>query len=198
MESLDAIALRHGTDKASSTHRFTAIYEPLFAPLRNEPITLLEIGVETGASLRMWEDYFSCATIVGIDINPVAKDRASDRSTVFLGDQGDAAFLASVADRYGSFKIVIDDGGHFAIQQLTSLQTLWPYVEAGGIYAVEDIHTSYLSEWHGEWRREGTFVEYLKGVVDDVNVMWHNQPVSLPNLASLHIYPELAVLVKRR
>jgi hypothetical protein len=67
----------------------------------------------------------------------------------------------------------------------------------GGIYAVEDIHTSYLEDWQGAWRREGTMVEMLKDVLDDVNEPWHHQPTVLPNLASIHLYQELALLLKR-
>src|SRR6266480_1505798 len=49
----------HGkTDKADN-HKFTVIYEHLFAPLRRSPIRLCEIGIAGGGSLRMWSEYFS-------------------------------------------------------------------------------------------------------------------------------------------
>jgi hypothetical protein len=195
VDSLDTIALRHGTDKASGKHGFAAIYEPLFAPFRSRPITLLEIGVETGASLRTWEDYFPEASIIGVDVNPAAVAHESDRISVMVGDQADREFLLRVSLR-GPFDIAIDDGGHFPDQQLTSLLTLWPHVIPGGIYAVEDIHTSYLEDWRGGWRRERTMVEVMKEIVDDVNEPWHHQPVMLQDLASLHVHRELALFVK--
>jgi hypothetical protein len=196
---LDTIALRHGTDKASGPggHNFAAIYESFFKPLRNQRIRLLEIGVESGASLRTWEEYFPNAEFVGIDINPAAKEQQTSRSVIYLGDQADTEFLFSVAHVYEWFDIVIDDGGHFARQQLTSLHVLWQHVTPGGIYAIEDIHTSYLEDWEGGWRKEGTTVEWLKEIVDDVNHAWHGQPATMPDLSSLHLYPELAILVKQ-
>jgi hypothetical protein len=202
-ESLDQIACQYGTDKASNVHGFTAVYEPLFTPFRDTPITLLEIGVKTGASLHMWEDYFPVAQIVGIDNKPEAITHPlSDRVSVMVGDQADRDFLLSVAANHGPFGIVIDDGGHEPDQQLTSLLTLWPHVSPGGIYAVEDIHTSYLERHPDGWRpvgqlREGTMIEAVKSIIDDVNRKWHSQPVTLEDLASLHVYLELAVFVKR-
>jgi hypothetical protein len=197
METLDQIALRHGTDKASNVHRFTDIYEPLFKPLRDSEIRLLEIGVYEGASLRTWQDYFPRSLIVGVDINPIAKTHEAERVTVMVGNQANRDFLAHVAADHGPFQIVIDDGGHLPDQQRTSLTALWDSLLPGGVYAVEDIHTSYLEEWQGAWRREGTMVELLKEILDDVNEPWHKQAVTLQDLASVHVYRELAVLRKR-
>lgn len=51
---LDELAISFGTDKSSRTHHFTKHYEVYFEPLRNFPLKILEIGVQSGASLRMW------------------------------------------------------------------------------------------------------------------------------------------------
>ena len=68
---LDELGILHGTDKGSLGHGYLGHYERILGPLRDEPITILEIGVSDGASLRMWADYFTRATIVGVDINEV-------------------------------------------------------------------------------------------------------------------------------
>ena len=52
-------------------------------------------------------------------------------------------FLKSLADQYGPFDIVIDDGSHAPAHQVASLTALWPHVKVGGVYLVEDLHTSY-------------------------------------------------------
>lgn len=49
---------------------YLPIYEQLLFPLREQPFTLLELGVWSGASLEMWRDSFPRATIVGIDLGP--------------------------------------------------------------------------------------------------------------------------------
>jgi hypothetical protein len=56
--SLDGLGLKHKTDKASVLHNFLHFYEHFLAPMRLAPITLLEIGVYNGGSVKMWEEYF--------------------------------------------------------------------------------------------------------------------------------------------
>src|SRR5262245_6318262 len=68
---------------------YLGVYETLFAPLREKPITLLEIGVQNGGSLEIWGEYFRNATaIVGVDINPQCPSlRFEDkRISVVCGD----------------------------------------------------------------------------------------------------------------
>ena len=52
------------TDKQPS---FLAVYESLFAPLRERPVALLELGIHHGGSLLMWRDYFAQGSIAGLD-----------------------------------------------------------------------------------------------------------------------------------
>jgi Methyltransferase domain len=195
-ETLDEIALRHGTDKASTGHGFTAIYEPLVVSLRESSVALLEIGVFHGASLRTWADYFPNGKIVGVDNQPLALAHESARISVEIGDQADFDFMRAVADEHGPFDLVIDDGSHFPAHQRASLDALWPALKAGGFYIVEDIHTSYFGRWSGGYRKPGTLVEYVKEVVDDVNQYWHDEEPRLRGLGALHVYTDLCVFVK--
>lgn len=141
---LDAIGLRAGTDKSSKYHGYLTVYEQHVAHLRNEDMTVLEVGVHKGASTRMWEEYFPNAQIVGVDISPACKELEGGRIRVELGDQGDLDFIGSLADRY-SPRIIIEDGSHRWGHQITSFEILYPVVEPGGVYVVEDIHTSFGS-----------------------------------------------------
>ena len=56
----------HGTDKTTD-HSYEQIYPDLLAPFRYAPCTLLEIGVQSGGSLVLWQHYLSDVTIYGID-----------------------------------------------------------------------------------------------------------------------------------
>ncbi len=78
LPTLDALGLKHRTDKASSGHDYLTFFDSFFAPLRDQPITLLEIGVFNGASLRTWEEYFPRGKIVG----PISCRRACGSSAV--------------------------------------------------------------------------------------------------------------------
>lgn len=141
--SLDTIGRLRGTDKSSLHHGYLDFYEPFFAPIRSRQLRILEIGVFQGASLRLWEDFFPEAEIVGADINPIARQHQGGRITIEVLDQSNVEELVAAAVKHGPFDIVIDDGSHLWEHQLTSLRTLFPFVRPGGFYVVEDLQTNY-------------------------------------------------------
>jgi len=59
-------------DKWSS---YLPFYQKLLTPHQNDPIRLLEIGVQNGGSLEDWSKYLPNAeAIIGCDINPKCGD----------------------------------------------------------------------------------------------------------------------------
>jgi hypothetical protein len=141
--SLDALGRLHGTDKASGGHNYLTAYEPFFAPLRDGEITLLEIGVKQGASLRVWRDYFPKARIIGVDIAPLARDHAEDRIAIEIADQGRRPSLMDIAKRHGPFDIIIEDGSHLWQHQILAIMTLVPQLKPGGLFVSEDLQVSF-------------------------------------------------------
>ncbi len=142
MRTLDDIACLYGTDKCSLGHNYTAIYAEMFWQLRDEPITLLEIGVWEGASMAMWREYFSRAAIVGVDVDTGrARNDYIEGTHIRQADVTDEAALRRVIDEFGSFDVVIDDGAHLSHISRNSFRLLWPHVTPGGIYCIEDLHT---------------------------------------------------------
>jgi hypothetical protein len=165
--SLDEIGLRHGTDKSSVHHDYLRFYEEFLAPLRNAEVSILEIGVLNGASLRTWEDYFPNARIVGADISQAARRFGSDRIIIELADQSDIEELTGVAVRHGPFDIIVEDGSHMWEHQITSLRTLFPFLRNGGMYIVEDLQTNY-GPMSADYRGVASFscIEFLKSWLD--------------------------------
>lgn len=131
----------------------------------DKEIRLLEIGVERGGSLGMWKQYFPRAHIVGLDINPDCAQYAQDGVKIYIGSQQDTSLLATISEKEGAFDIIIDDGGHTMKQQIGTFETLFPLLNDGGTYIVEDIHTSYWPAF-GRGRK---MVNLLKGLVDDMH-----------------------------
>lgn len=157
MQSLDAIGLRHGTDKASTHHDYLVFYDRFLRDRReNADLKLLEIGVYQGSSLRMWEEYFHRGRVVGIDIEPDTLRYASERATVELVDQSDVVQLVDLGVRHGPFDVVVDDGSHLWNHQITALNALFPFVKPGGLYIMEDLDTSY-----------GTYVPAFRGIANE-------------------------------
>ena len=194
--SLDDLALWYGADKCSAGHGFAKIYESHVAPLRNQSVTLIEIGVFRGASLRMWRDYFPRGRIFGVDILPDAIEARAERIEVFVGDQSDPALLGELLAVSGSPDIVVDDGAHRVDLQLASLAFLWPHLKPGGLYVIEDTHTSYLEGYGMGWRQPGSTIEELKNFVDDLHRGWHEEPVVFDDLECVHFYRGTCVLRK--
>lgn len=135
--SLDEIGVSEGTDKSSLCHSYLAHYERFVCRWRDAPITLLEIGVYNGASLRTWRKYFSQARIVGIDIDPRCEQHATEGIEIFIGSQIDPLFLKSISK--DMFHVIVDDGSHHADHIPFTLQNLFPAVVDGGCYIVEDL-----------------------------------------------------------
>ncbi|CAB4909602.1 MAG: hypothetical protein F2825_04010 [Actinobacteria bacterium] len=177
------------------------IYSRHFAPYRGRPIRVLEIGIYRGGSLDMWRWYFGDqVTLVGIDIDDDARAAADPRHTVLIGDQTDADFLRRVAEEHGPFDIVIDDGGHEMQQQIVTAETLFPLVREGGILLVEDTHTSYWDSYQGGRDREGTFMEWAKKRMDDVNGFHQPAPIDpvwTGQLDAVHCYDSVVVFDKK-
>lgn len=200
-ETLTDIGARCGTNKSRCRGKppyvpLTAIYEPYLAPLRDRPLRVLELGVEHGASLRMWREYFPRAEVFGVDRQRRARKHAEDRIRIFIGDQKDPDTLDAVVAQSGPLDLVVDDGGHRPADQQLPLLYLWRSLRAGGLYVIEDIHTSYRLRYRGGWRKPGTTAEFLKGVLDDVHAPIHKQQTTLADLEFLHVYLQACVLKK--
>ena len=149
------------------------IYEDNFSKFKKKKITILEIGIAKGGSLRMWKNYFSSdSTIVGIDINPECKKFEKDNIKTYIGNQTDVNFLSSVIKEIGKPDIIIDDGGHTSNQQIISFNYLYGHLNDKGIYLVEDTHASYHSDFQD--RQYGfTFMDYAKSLADKLNLCYN-------------------------
>jgi 23S rRNA U2552 (ribose-2'-O)-methylase RlmE/FtsJ len=185
-------------------HHYFEIYHRHFARFRGRSPVMVEIGVFHGGSLQMWRDYFGPgARIVGIDIDPRCRRFEDESTTILIGDQSDRRFLAEVRERLPQIDILIDDGGHTMTQQIATFDELYPHIQPEGIYLCEDIHTSLMEEYGGGYRREGTFLEYSKALVDRL-YGWHSREpnrLTVDDMTrttfALHFYDSVLVMEKR-
>jgi len=164
---LDRMAIQYKADKSSRYHNYAVKYDKILAPFRESFLSILEIGVAQGQSMRMWADYFTKATIHGADISEASQicESYSDRIKFHLIDQSNEAQLKNL-EQFSPFDLIIDDGNHFWKEQILTFNTLFPYVRKGGIYIVEDTTTSY---WEYYNNNPISTVEYFKTFVDDIH-----------------------------
>lgn len=204
MNDLERFFAENTGGKIEKWMHYFEIYDRHFARFRGTDVHVLEIGVAHGGSLRMWKHYFGPKALVyGVDAQPSTKMLEEPRIQIFVGDQANADFLMSVVAAVPRIDILIDDGGHTMRQQEVTFKTLFPYIGADGVYLCEDLHTSYWGEYGGGYRREGTFIELGKGLIDEINA-WHSRSPSLvvsdftKSAHSLHFYDSVLVVEKRR
>ena len=157
------LAVKYGTDKAHDMHRYTPIYHDLLNRVREEAITLLEIGVLHGASIRMWREYLPNARIFAVDSCPDRLKNITDVPNCELV-HCNAGSTASIAEKIlGSFPgvefdLVIDDASHLPQQQFVAFRSLLPRVRPGGYYIVEDLGVETVGGMH-------PFLQYLAGLM---------------------------------
>ena len=185
------------------SHGYHRYYPSLFRQHnihRYSKFNMLEIGYGNGNSVQLWQELFPFANIIWIDYTLDKPERincvphrtncstiGNRKSRFYHGDQSNVTFLNSVIhEQCGStpcFDVIIDDGGHGYIQQLTSFTVLFPLaLKPGGLYVIEDVETSYWThgEQYGDLTHGGrtathTPVGVWKKFVDVLNSKFHNK-----------------------
>ena len=140
--NLTLLANHYKSDKGTvygCSHNYTKIYEDNFKIIKDksdnkDQIKLLEIGVACGSSLKMWASYFENSKIIGVDINQECKNLCKDFNNIEI-KIGDILNL----DLDENYDIIIDDGSHLADDILQTFYKLFPFLNKGGIYVIEDL-----------------------------------------------------------
>jgi hypothetical protein len=85
---------------------------------------------------------------------------------------------------------------------MASFQFLYPRTAAGGVYMVEDLHTAYWNEYGGGAHRAGSFIEFCKSLIDELNADHSRKQVPVTaftkSTLSMHFYDSVAVFARGR
>jgi hypothetical protein len=178
------------------------IYERHFSRFRNAVPVILEIGVFGGGSLGMWKEYFGPgAQVVGLDINPECKQHEGEGVDIFIGSQDDPVVIEQIFSRYPRIDIVLDDGSHRMSHMVASFQLLYERIHSRGVYMVEDTHTCYWDEYEGGIGRPGSFIEFAKVKIDEINAVHTRGAVPISSFTRItdciSIYDSVVVFEKR-
>lgn len=162
--------------------------------------TLLEIGTCYGGSLQIWKKYFgSNVKIIGIDIDPRTKFEEPQIYTE-VGSQSDPEFLATILNRYGTPDVIIDDGSHIQNDVMSSFINLYPRLNDGGVYVIEDTHTSLWSGYNGGIKNPNNFIEIASRFAMDVNREFAEEHyvTSIPDLKEICFYNSMIFIEKQK
>lgn len=161
--SLCKIMNEEKSDKGSGWHNYTKVYHQIFKGLKVENIFELGIGSvdpsvtsnmgkngTPGASLRGWSRYFDSAIVYAADID--AKTLITEeRIKSYVCDQTNSQSIKKLwsnADIPASFDVMIDDGLHEFLANVTFFEHSIYKLRKGGIYVVEDILGPELGLWY--------------------------------------------------
>lgn len=186
-KTLHDIGLGTGTDKAWH-HNYCHRYEAAIGHLRNQPVTLLELGIggdddplKGGESLRMWAEYFANGRVIGLDY--YAKTMTFPENVkVYCGSQDNPRLLSKIHEECGDFDVIVDDASHISSLTIESFQMLFPRLKPGGFYVVEDTHGSYHSWFYGATEadpnpdaklKRPTMMQFLRRLADEANFNPH-------------------------
>ena len=154
-------------------------YDQLFMPLKKNPVTILEIGVQNGGSLETYAEYFTNGKkFIGCDINERCGNLkySDERIAVVVGNANTEKIAREILQLSTDFSIIIDDGSHLSLDVINSFLIYFPAVQPGGIYVIEDTHTLYHQSFGGGISNERSAIAFFKKLVDVVSYeWWHNE-----------------------
>jgi len=145
------------TDKGTA-HSYLDFYDEIFLNRRLDRLNVLEIGFLFGGSLKMWEYYFENSIIYGIDDFSHKDGQAYHghepvNSNLILEDLSKYKRIRAMTFNCENkeeidgnlsglrFDIIIDDAKHTLAQQKINFTNYYPYLNGGGIYICEDVHS---------------------------------------------------------
>lgn len=215
-DDLTFLANRYGSDKGDqilASHHYTRVYSQLFAGIRHKPLRLLEIGLLNVAetawdknphlnrgtasgsrapSLQMWSAYFPRATIFGFDVNDFSRVSV-ERCRIIRGDMGSRDDLHRlVVESGGSFDIVVDDASHASHHQQIALAVLFPHLNSGGLYVIEDLYWQPMDlEIAGPKTRDVLRNAEITGSIDTPHISADDRKYLSEQISSIALFDSL-------
>jgi hypothetical protein len=129
--------IKHGTDKEAKHKYCSAFYDNAFFDLKDKKLNILEIGIQQGSSLVLWNEYFQNSIIYGIDNTNFIKDRLDTypRIKTIIQD----AYKKELTSNLPLFDIIIDDGPHTLESQKIFINHYFKKLNKNGKLIIEDI-----------------------------------------------------------
>lgn len=145
LKELCAKYYKNGWPDKDTVHSYIDVYEKILSPYRHTAKNILEIGLMSGESLRMWEEYFD-GKVYGIDCSETPIDGLADlRPMIAEGGHNiviaDATNEEEIEKHFGNIKwdIVIDDGSHLIEHQMQTFEIFKKRMNKDGVIILEDI-----------------------------------------------------------
>jgi hypothetical protein len=135
-------SLESKTDKGTIHNYINGYYNNEFTPKRNQPLTLLELGLAGGASIKLWDGWFTNSKLIGIDIDDECMNLFSDKSNIII--QTRDGYCEDTLNEWSDniFDYIIEDGPHTVESQIFTVKYWIDKIKSGGKLIMEDIQST--------------------------------------------------------
>jgi hypothetical protein len=139
------------TDK-NTTHSYLPLYNNLLKKIKYSAKNVLEVGIgdfgeKNGGSIKLWKDYFTNATIYGLDILPNNRvmDELLNDNRVILYTSTNAYdndfFINNLLNKNIRCEFMLDDGPHTLDSMITFIKLYSQIMTDDGILIIEDVQS---------------------------------------------------------
>lgn len=147
--SLKGLINNRLTDK-NTTHAYVDLYEQLLSSKKESATSVLEVGIgdfgqKNGGSIKLWRDYFTKATIYGLDILPASRvidELLTDPRVVLytsINAYDDNFVKTTFVDKGMKFDFMLDDGPHTLKSMKDFIRLYSPLMKDDAILIIEDV-----------------------------------------------------------
>lgn len=144
------------TDK-NTTHSYLELYQQLLETKKHTAKHVLEVGMQYGGSIKLWSDFFTNATVYGMDIangEHIYSDIAGKPNIVLLTSidaYSDEVFSKEILGRNIKFDFMLDDGPHTYESMVKFIHLYSQVMTDDGILIIEDVaHIDWLDSLKNE------------------------------------------------
>jgi cephalosporin hydroxylase len=144
--SLEEIVDNSKTDK-NTTHSYLPLYQKLLISKKETAKNVLEVGICHGGSIQLWNDFFTNATIYGLDIMNIENvwENIKNKEQIILHTSKDAYnedfFIANFLYKNIKCDFMLDDGPHTLESMKQFIKLYSQIMTDDGILIIEDVQS---------------------------------------------------------
>ena len=144
--SLIEIVDNSRTDK-NTVHSYLPLYQHLLISKKETAKNVLEVGICNGGSIKLWSDFFTNATVYGLDIMSINNvwEGIKNNKKIILHTSTDAYnanfFITNFLNKNIKFDFMLDDGPHSLESMKTFIKLYSQIMTDDGILIIEDVQS---------------------------------------------------------
>ena len=142
--SLEELVNNTRTDK-NTTHSYLPLYQKLLENKKETAKNVLEVGIQYGGSIKLWNDFFTNATVYGIDImnfeNVWNEIKNNDKIVLYTSRNAYDIHFFNKTFLNIKFDLILDDGPHTLESMIQFIQLYSQLMTEDGILIIEDVQS---------------------------------------------------------